>query len=332
MNTNEAGGTLQAGQGETGQSADARRSVRHRAVTVVLWAAVFTLWAGTRQVPYLTALLFVLLGASALLMTTCAGVGWNATTLRTAFFREAAARAAWTTGAVGTIVFFESVLFGPSEGLAVGAARLALSFVPAICGCALATGLLAWALRAVPDVRTARRGRLPGSAWDLWLGRTLFAVLVGWPLVQARWSAAVPRLVDSVWMLHWPAVLVLLGTFVGIGLIGGARAREDAASVALAGAGTVTALTGLFQALLGVARADIVMVSGGISFLVTACFTTLLGLALVTFPGDDRREHLDVPSGIPVATRIAWVLFPLATVGLMAISYILILTPMTRRI
>jgi hypothetical protein len=331
MNTNDVG-TAETERSATGLTGAVRSPVRHRIVTVVVWALVFTLWATTRQFPYLSALLFVLLGASALFLTTVAAGGWDAAMFRTTRFREAAARAVWTTGAMGTIVFFESVLFGPAQGLAVGATRLALSFVPSVCSCALATGLLAWTLRAASDVPWPRRASLAGSAWDLWVGRILFAVLVGWPLLQARWSVAGPRLVDSVWMMHWPAVLVLVGTLAGIRVIGGARVRENAASVAVAGAGTLTALAGLLQALLGVAGADVASISAGISFFVTACFTTLLGLALVTFPRDDRVAPHGAADGTLFAKRTAWVLFPLVTVGLMAIAFILILTPMPRRL
>jgi len=319
--------------GGTGTTTHTGRSpARYRVATVALWVLVFVLWTTTRSLPYLSGFLFVVLGASALLVTTVATVGWRATMFRTATFREAAARAAWTTGALGTVVFFECVLFGPSEGLAAGANRLASSFVSSLYGCGLAAGLLAWMLRAMPTDGRVPRTSFAGSAWDLWLGRTLFAVLVAWPLLYARWSVVGPRLVDSMRMLHWPAVLVLIGLVAAIHLIGGAQVRERAGSAALAGAGTLTALAGLVQALLGIAGADITTISAGIGFLVTACFTTLIGLALITFPRDDRSRQRDMANGAALATRIAWVLFPLVTVGLMAITFIMILTPMQRRL
>jgi hypothetical protein len=84
------------------------------------------------------------------------------------------------------------------------------------------------------------------------------------------------------------------------------------------------------QALLGLAGADVTTISAGISFLVTSCFTTLIGLTLMTFPRDDRSRQPEVASGAALASRIAWVLFPLLTVGLIAISFIMILTPMQR--
>jgi hypothetical protein len=323
---------VETGRGAAGSPHTGQSPVRRRVAVGALWALVFVVWTATRQVPYLSGLLFVLLGASALLLTTVAAAGWRATVFRTTVFWEAAARGAWTSGALGTIVFFESVMLGPSEGLAAGATRLAQSFVPFVCGCVLAMGLLARMMRAAPGGSVSPlRERLAGSAWDLWFGRTLFAVLVVWPLLQARWSGVGSRLADSVRVMDWPALLVLFGAVAAIRLIGGQAVRERAASASLTGAGTFTALAGLVQALLGIAGADIATVAAGMSFLLTACFTTLLGLALVTFPQDDRRGMRDATSGTALATRVSWVLFPLLTAGLLAITFLMILTPMTRR-
>jgi len=318
-------------------------AVLRRVVSIVVWVFVFGLWTATRHLPYVSALLFVLLGVFALLLTTFSVSALHATILRAAVFWETAARAAWATGVLGTVVFFVSVLSGPSEGLEVAATNLALSFVPSVYGFALAAGFLARAFRmATADGSTpqvvAIDGASPGrearmdSALDRWLGRVLFAVLVAWPLVQARLAATDPRLAASIWMFYWPAVLVLLGTVLAIRLIGGAKLRERAASVAWVGAGVLCALAGLARALLGMAAQDIAGVSSGISFLVTTCFTTLVGLALVTFSMDDRSRLRHEMNGAVLAARIAWVVFPLVTVGLMVIVFIMILTPMTRRV
>jgi hypothetical protein len=312
-------------------------------VSIVLWASVFALWTATRHLPYVSALLFVLLGVSALLLTTFAASALRTALLRAALFWETAARAAWTTGVLGTVVFFVSVLSGPSEGLEVAATNLALSFVPSVYGFALAVGFLALAFRtattgdptppavAIEGASPGREGRRD-SALDPWLGRALFAVLVAWPFVQARLAATDSRLAASIWMFYWPAVLVLLGTVLAIRLIGGVKLRERASSVALAGAGALCALAGLVRALLGMAAQDIAGVSSGISFLVTTCFTTLVGLAIVTFSADDRNRLRHEMNGAVVAARIAWVVFPLVTVGLMVIVLIMIVTPMTRRL
>ena len=302
----------------------------YRSAAIALWAIAFAAWIMARPLPYVHGLLFVLLGTSALLLTTVAFTGWRAAAFRTMPVWEAAARSAWTTGALGTVVFFESTLFGPSEGLAATATGLALSFLPALFGCVLAAVLLARMLRVVPGVRPSPdRERGAGVAWDLWLGRTLFVIVVAWPVLQARLSVADSGIGDSVWMLHWPAVLVLLGVVGVLHLLGGTSLRRRAASAALAGAGTLTSLSGLVQALLGIGRADIAAVTAGMSFVVTTPFVTLLALALVTYPGDDRRAQ--AAEGAPLGARIAWVVFPLLTVALMAVTLLMILTPMTRR-
>ncbi len=320
-----------AGRRPAGSVRASGSPVRFRVATLVLWALVFAAWTATGREPYLHSLLFVALGTSALLLTTVAAGGWRVAVFRTMAGWEAAARAAWTTGTLGTVVFFECGLLGPSEGLAATASRLAQSFVPPLFGGVLAGGFLALMVRAQPgDQALPSRDTDSGSAWDLWLGRILFVVLLAWPFVQARLRAVGPRLADSVWLLHWPAVLVLIGTVAVISLLGGASLRERAASAALAGAGTLTSLLGLAQAMLGMARADIGAVSAGLSFVATSCLATLLALALITYPHDDRSVLK--ARGTPLAARTAWVLFPLLTIGLMAITFIVILTPMTRRL
>ena len=322
--------TLDAGRG-AGSTPANRTPVAWRIAATASWVLVFALWTATLQMPYVRGFLFVLLGTCALLFTTVATAGRTMAGFLTMTVREAAARSAWTSGALGTLVFFESALLGPSEGLAAAAHKLAVSFVPSLCGCILAAGLLVSMLRAAPGHQHAHPlDTRPGVAWDAWLGRTLFVVLVAWPLLQARLSVEGPRLVDSLGMLHWPAVLVLVGTLAAMRLLGGEALRERAASAALAGAGTLTALFGLVQALLGIAHAEIAAVVAGIGFMITACFATLLALALFTYPPDDRC--IDGTHRAPLATRVAWVLFPLLTIGLMAVTFLMILTPMTRRL
>ncbi len=329
--------TAETGQGEGGAGQRVESAVLRRVISIVLWASVFALWTATRRLPYVSALLFMFLGVSALLLTTFAASALRTALPRAALFWETAARAAWATGVLGTVVFFVSVLSGPSEGLEVAATNLALSFVPSAYGFALAVGFLALAFRMAtaggptPPASPGREGRMD-SALDRWLGRALFAVLVAWPLVQARLTVTDSRLVASIWMFYWPAVLVLPGTVLALGLIGGVKLRERASSVALAGAGALCALAGLVRALLGMAGQDIAGVSSGISFLVTTCFATLVGLTLVTFAADDRNRSRHGMNGAVVAARIAWVVFPLVTVGLMVIVFIMILTPMTKRL
>ncbi len=336
----ETAETAQA-RGGAGQTLESR--VSRRVVWIISWALVFAVWTATRRLPYVSALLFVLLGLFALLLTTFAARALRAAIFRSAMFWETAARAAWTTGVLGTVVFFVSVLSGPSEGLAAAATALALSFVPSVYGFALATAFLARAFRTAtagppPLAAGAADAAPPGgerpleSVVDRWLGRVMFVVLLAWPLVQARLAVTEAPVAASIWVIHWPAVLVLLGAVLAIRIIGGEKLRARAASAVLAGAGTLGAFAGLVRALLGMAGQDIAAVSSGIGFLVTACFTTLLGLALVTFSADDRGRLRHEMNGTVFAARIAWVTFPLVTVGLMVIVFIMILTPMTRRL
>ena len=68
---------------------------RYRVATIAVWAAVFAVWTATRPWPYLHALLFVLLGTCALLLTSAGVRGWQIAGFRTMPDWEAAARAAW---------------------------------------------------------------------------------------------------------------------------------------------------------------------------------------------------------------------------------------------
>lgn len=287
---------------------------------------------------FLTRLLFVLLGASALMLTTLPDARQRVPVSRHSVLWEIGARASWTTGVVGTLVFFMSVFWGPSTGLAEAARGMALSFVPSVCGAALALGMAALAFRAAgenegPRVEASTRpadGVFGRASVERWLGRALFAGVVAWPLLKVRLAAAGSPLESPISFLHWPAMLVLAGVVLAVQLLGGPRLWGRSATVVVAAAGTLTALVGLVRALLGLAGRDVAEVATGISFALTACFTALLGLALVTFPLDDRRRAQGEADGRVPAERVAWVVFPLFTLVLLAIALVLILTPMVR--
>ena len=341
---NSAGVDAAEDRHATGKPAGSgRSSVRRTLAWTGLWVLVFALFVASRHMPYVRGSLFVVLGAFALLLAAPDAGRRRAAVLRSSHFWEMAARAAWTTGALGTVVFVEGVLFGPSEGLEAAARGLAQAFLPSVVGCVLACASIAVLARVSTGAGAARSAAtdspasptgesIGGSSWRRWLGRTMFVVLVAWPLVESSWLAGVLRLTDLTWPLHWPAVLVLLGVTAALRLLGGAAVWDRAASVALVGAGTVTALVGLLQALLGVAAANLAAVSSGMSFLATTCLTTLIGSALVAFPLDDRHGQRHASDGVTLATRIAWVLFPLIAIGATAIIVILTLTPMQRRL
>jgi hypothetical protein len=129
------------------------------------------------------------------------------------------------------------------------------------------------------------------------------------------------------WLLHAPAWLA-----VGAGALAFVVYRGEigaAASVThgLAGAGAMGALFGLLNALHGFAGSRIEAVAGGLVFVSSACVATLVGLAAVGLPREDRA--LGKAPGAP--SRLVWYGFPLLTVLMVLIAWLMVSTPMKMR-
>ena len=322
----------------------ARPAAPHLAAALARWAlglAASTFFAPTVLV---SGLLFVLLGVSALSLTAFTTAEFRGALGGSALFWEIAARNAWMTGATGTVLFFVRAL-SDSDAEGIETARgMAFAFVPAVYGLMLAALFLVRALRLRDAARAtstplaasiSERSSLEpasGHPWGHGLGYLLYVVLVAWTIAHPYFAKATPRFMPWDWVLYWPAVLVVTGGTLTIALIAGKTLWGRIAVAGFALAGTLGSLAGLIQALLGFADRDISRIMSGLGLMVTACFVALLGMTLVANPAEDRRAKRGEP-GVPSAwSRAAWLLFPLATVFFLVLTFILVATPMTKKI
>lgn len=160
-----------------------------------------------------------------------------------------------------------------------------------------------------------------------WLGAG-----VGYALIAVLLAAAVLqpadrpgfRLVD--WLLHAPAWLTVAGGALAAVLYRGGRRDGDAVTIGLGSAGTVCALLGLLHALHGFAGSSIMDVAGGLVFSFSACIATLVGLGALGLPREDRA----VAEASSAPARLVWYGFPLVTLIVVTVAWLLVSTPMNQ--
>ena len=271
--------------------------------------------------------LFVALGIAAVTLTAFGAREWGRAARTSAVFWENAARNAWMVGVLAAVLFFVRALSDSSRGIAQVARDLALAFLPALYGLALA------GLAAVPALRLRtgggeRRGDDAAAGSDRWLGAALFVVLVTWTVMRSPLGDAW-RFAPWEMLLHWPAVLVVIGGALLVVAIAGAGLRRRIGVVALALAGMLASLAGLVLVLLGFADQSLARVASGLSFILTSCFVALAGMLIVADPIEDRRAR-EGGDPFPI-NRTAWLLFPAATLIFLVIALVLAMTPMQQK-
>jgi hypothetical protein len=330
----------------------ARLETAAKVALVAAWVAVLV--ASGRFTPFLHArgLAFVFLGLAAMALTsfTFAEIrvalrdAWApdpdcGSTRVSVLFWEAAARNAWLTGALGSVVFFVLALARPSGGLRAIATDMSLAFVPSVLGLAAAGLLLVPSLRLRDAIEASGRA---GSAvdpergspadrrtWEHLVGPLLLLSLVAWTI--SRPSSALPSPLPAPWhsLLHWPALLVVVGGTAAVLLLAGRPLARRIRSVSFAVAGATGTLIGLVQVLLGFAARDIASLSAAGSFIVTTCFISLLGTMLAAVPVEDRDAKAGGTASYPWPSRVAWLLFPMLTTLYLLMTFVMVLTPMT---
>jgi len=243
-------------------------------------------------------------------------------------FWESAARNACVLGALGAFVGLV-VLFSTTEGLrdvdrALGERLLG----PWLGGILLAALLAIPALRASTAAADGAFVRQPAAppvqSLSVGLGYALFAAMLAFLLLA---PGTRPGFEPSAWLLRGPAWLAVAGGALAIVLYLGDRRRGRSATLALAVAGLVAAVLGLLQALHGFALSRITSVAAGITFLLSACVATLVGLGAVALPLEDRERRLDGTAPF----RLVWYGLPIVTMLLLAAAVALTLTPMAQR-
>jgi hypothetical protein len=131
-------------------------------------------------------------------------------------------------------------------------------------------------------------------------------------------------------LLHGPAVLVVLGGAIALALFIGAGAGARALTLGFAVTGLIALLTGLIQALFGFVHTSIAEISAAVAFIVSASTLTLFGLVAVAAPLEDREVMEGRREGPGPLSRFFWVLLPLLTFVFLVLTFVMVVTPMTK--
>jgi len=260
-----------------------------------------------------------------------------------ALFWESAARTAWVSGALGSILFFAIALWDSERETHVVAIEMALSFVPALYGLALAALFLMPALRArrtdppAPGRGSSGAVAPPGSGpargvpWDRWLGSLLFLILLAWTVGRSSLGIAHSRFTPWGILMHGPALLVVVGAALVLRLVAGNDLGRRIGAAIHAIAGGFGSLVGMTLALLGFVDGDLSRLTSGMSFCLTACFLALLGILVLAAPAEDRRASMGEAGYPSVPSRVACLVFPLAALAFTALTLFLAITPMIKK-
>jgi len=262
---------------------------------------------------------------------------------RAASFWEAAARNAWLLGALGSALNFTVALGGESGGIGDIAHRMIQSLVTMLYGLVLAAVCLvpgmklaesaaarqaAGATKATPSApvrpgRAAAAGRVAG--YVLFAASLVVTVLF---LMGGR-----PRggpLPLATILLHGPAILVVIGGAAVLAFFMGRGVGARAWTLGFAMAGTIALLTGLIQALFGFAHTSVGEISAAVAFIITAVTFALLGLLAVAAPLEDREVMDGRRDKAGAISRALWVIFPLLAFIALILTFIMVVTPMTK--
>lgn len=298
-----------------------------RAMVVVPWAIGLAVSAILPTSAPVGGILFVLLGIAAATLATSGAREWGRRARSSPAWWESAARTAWSVGALAALLFFARALGDSSRDIAHVARDLALAFLPALYGLALASAFLVLAMR----LRVGGSGHPAGGTdqgggnADYWLGAALFAALVTWTVLRQP-QGDTWRFAPWAVLMHWPAVLTVIGGALVVVALAGPALRGRIGVVALALSAALAALTGLVLVLSGFADRSFARVVSGLDFTLTSCFVAHVGMLLITNPIEDRRIRGD---GKPLpGNRTAWLLLPAATLVFLVITLVLALIPM----
>ncbi len=265
---------------------------------------------------------------------------------KAAHFWEAAARNAWILGALGSALNFTIVLSTGSDELAGVAVRMIRSFLVMLYGLVLAVVCLIPAVKLAGLTEKSPAGEEPrpakGETAPLAVGAGSWSVdrIVGYALFAAVLILNVVFLVGgrplsgpipiAKALLHWPAVLVVVGGSVALALFMGPGAGGRAWTLGFAMTGLVGLLAGLIQALFGVVHRNVGEVAAACAFIISASSLSLLGQVTVAAPLEDREVMEGWRRAPAPLSRLFWVSFPLVAFIFLLLTFIMVVTPMTK--
>lgn len=323
-------------------------------ILILLIVAIGVLQSGTPAGyidPY--GFLFVLVGGVALLMISfpgaeirrsfryaVAGSGSDAEIRNSAYFWEAAGRGFWILGGLssvlGIIIGFVSMRTMEFAGISAIIPILIRSLLSIFYGSLLAVicFIPSWKLLGIlqgrPSALNRERNETPKS-----IGRPFwrFGTVLGYVLFLAALVSTSRVLLNpaELWPVCKPALFVVLGGTLALMLFMGGNNKRVTPSAAFAGMGLIGSLMGFIQMLIGMTDPSpqgIGHVAGALAFVLFSCSITLLGMALVGAPLEDRaisKGRVDAPSAF---SRVSWYVFPLLSLIFLVLVFNMIILPL----
>jgi hypothetical protein len=296
------------------------------------------------------ALVFLLLGGIATSLMSFSGIEMRAAfahaagvrgdreeMLISSLFWESVARNFWMLGVLASTLSFVIALGDRTGNLTTITLAMASSLLAVFYGVILAIicYIPHWKLsrefkNQPPQVSGSSETAAPKpiaalSAGNI-IGYILFlaimASMLRKPFLSESWAALQ-------WIGYWPSLLVVLGGTLALVLFVGDGSSGSTVSLSFAITGLLGSLMGFIQALLGFSATSIEEVALGITFILSSCFTALLGILLIGAPMEDRSAKASPTASQSVFGRLAWYAFPLIAFILMILTFILVVTPIT---
>jgi len=258
-------------------------------------------------------------------------------TARSAYFWEAAARNAWILGVLGSTLNFTLALSSESGGIADTGNRMIQSLLVTLYGLVLAVLCLVPAMKLAGRVPTALSsdGIERRPARSALLGRltgyVLFAAVLGSTLafLVGGYPPSGPLPVAKV-LLHGPAILVVFGGAIAVVLFMGAGSGARALTLGFGMTGLVGLLMGLIQALFGFVHTSVAEIAAAVAFIISSASFSLIGLGVVAAPLEDREVMEGRRAGVRTPSRMFWILLPLLSFIFLILTFIMVVTPMTK--
>jgi flagellar motor component MotA len=297
---------------------------------------------------------FVLIGGVALMMISfpgaeiwpafrhaAGGSGTDADIRNSAHFWEAAGRGFWILGGLSSVlsivVSFAAMKSEYAAGMAAIVPMLIRPLLSTFYGSLLAVICFVpcWKLMGKLQSRlsapyaehndTPASNERPGGGFGTLIGYVIFlAVLVS--------AVRLPDVsLSLVGIACMPSFLVVLGGTLALMLFMGGNSTRLTPSTAFAGMGLIGCLIGFIQILHGMTDPSprgIGQVAGAIAIIIAACFTALLGMAIVGAPLEDRAirtGRVEAPSAF---SRVSWYVFPLLSLIFLILIYSMIVLPL----
>ncbi len=257
-------------------------------------------------------------------------------------FWSSASRNFWMVGVLASLISFVMALTDSTGGIGGIASRMASSLIPTVYGVILSVICLVPALK-LKETRTlsphegiteengkVQKGITAALSFENIIGYVLFMTIIVGILIKAELSANAPILEAWEWVIYWPSLLVVLGGTIALVLFVGNSTKGRTFTLGFAITGLIGSLMGIIQVLLGFSSRSIQDITAAVTFILSSCFFALLGMMLVGAPLEDRSIKNSITAKHSTLSRVAWYVFPLITLILLVVTFVIVVTPMKK--